>query len=158
MQLKFKKAKAKSKNFAYIFEFYEKLCRLIKIKYTLGFRTRTAYKQGDKAELQLIIKDYSKAIRYTQDFITYFRKMWFTDSKPHGFDVQDLRLGGVIQRLKANKQRLIDYIDGKVAKIDELEEDLVNVLVGEKQKCIPNCNNYLKLATPNSFAFNLFFQ
>ena len=155
MELKLKKAKTRSKNFAYIFESYEKLCRLMKIKYTLGYRTRNAYKNGDKEELQLIIKDFSKAIRYTQDFINYFRKMWFTDSKPHGFDVQDLRLGGVIQRLKANQQRLIDYVNGKVVKIDELEEALVNVLVGEKQKCIPSCNNFLKIATPNSLSLIL---
>lgn len=158
MEIKLKKAKVRSKNFSYIFESYEKLCRLMKIKYTLGFRTRTAYKQGNKEELKPIVKDYEKTIRYTQDFINYFRKMWFTDSKPHGFDVQDLRLGGVIQRLKANRRRLIEYIDGKVSTIDELEEELVNVLVGKHTKRIPTCNNFLKIATPNSFAFNLFFQ
>ena len=130
----------------------------MKIKYTLGFKTRTAYKQGNKDDLKLIVKDYEKAIRYTQDFINYFRTMWFIDSKPHGFDVQDWRLGGVIQRLKANKQRLIDYIEGKVTKIDELEEELVNVLVEKNPKLIHTCNNFLKIATPNSFAFNLFFQ
>lgn len=158
MEIKLKKAKKQSKNFSYIFEIYEKLCRVMKVKYTLGVRTRTAYKKGDKEELKLIVKDYEKSIRYIQDFIISFRNMWFTDNKPHGFDVQDLRLGGIIQRLKANKQRLNDYINGKVSKIDELDEELVDILTGKDAKRITTCNNFLKIATPNSLAFNLFFH
>ncbi len=149
MEKKFRRAKNRSKNYAYIFASYEKLCRLMKLKYTLGFRTRNAYKQGDKEELKLIVKDYTTTIRYTEEFINYFRKMWCVDSKPHGFDVQDLRIGGVIQRLKANKHRLIDYIDGKVDKIEELEEELVNVLNGDNAKLVPTCNNFIKIATAN---------
>ena len=32
-----------------------------------------------------------------------------------------IRLGGLKQRLKSCKERLIDYIDGKIQKIEELD-------------------------------------
>ena len=46
--------------------------------------------------------------------------MW--ENKPHGFDVQDIRLGGVIMRLEHCKDRLLKYINGEIPKIEELEE------------------------------------
>ncbi len=150
MEKKFRRAKKRSAKFGYIFESYEKLCSLMKIKYDLGFRTRNAYKAKDTEQLKEVVSDYSRAIKKTEEFIVYFRKMWFTDNKPHGFDVQDIRLGGVIQRLKANKERLIEYIEGKVKNIPELDEELVPVFVGDKQKKVPVLNMYGKIVTPNA--------
>ena len=151
LEKKFRRAKNRSNNYSYMFASYEKLCKAMKVKYDLGFRTRNAYKSGDKEQLKLVIKDYITAIKNVEEFITYFRKMWFTDSKPHGFDVQDIRLGGVIQRLKANKQRLIEYVNGEVDSIPELEEELVGIynVPEDEQKKIPTCNSYMKIATQN---------
>ena len=142
MERKFRRAKKRSNNFAYIFSSYEKLCKAMKIKYDLGFRTRKAYDSKDKEQLQIVIKDHSTAIRNVKEFIEDFRKMWFTDSKPHGFDIQDIRLGGVVQRLKANRERLIAYANGEIEVIPELEEKLTPVLFGNEQKKIPTFNSY----------------
>ena len=48
--------------------------------------------------------------------------MWYTDNKANGFDVQEIRLGGVLQRLESQKERLQAYINGEISKIEELEE------------------------------------
>ena len=47
------------------------------------------------------------------------------DHKPHGFDVQDYRIGGLIQRVKHQRQILLSYINNKIDKIDELEEEIL---------------------------------
>lgn len=150
-------AKKRSKRFAYIFESYEKLCRLMAVKYDLGYRTKTAYQAGDKKALKAIQKDYVKGVKLAEDFLVAYRKMWFTDSKPHGFDVQDIRIGGVIQRLKSCGQRLADYLKGKVDKIAELEEPMVNPYIGskadkegEKGKGVPCSNLYVPNASVNA--------
>ena len=39
--------------------------------------------------------------------------------------MQDLRLGGLLQRMKSCLSRLEDYRDGKVSSIPELEEELL---------------------------------
>ncbi|MBR4419301.1 MAG: beta-N-acetylhexosaminidase [Clostridia bacterium] len=149
LEKKFRNAKKRSKKYAYIFESYEKLCKVMKVKYTLGFRTRNAYKENNKEELLNIVNDYTKTIKNLEEFIVYFRKMWFTDSKPHGFDVQDIRIGSVIQRLKANKARLLEFINEEVENIPELDEELVNVFDEENSKKIPTFNGYGRITTLN---------
>ena len=149
-------AKKRSKNFAYIFESYEKLCRLMAVKYDLGYRTKTAYQAGDKKALKDIAKDYKKAVKLAEDFVKAYRTMWYTDSKPHGFDVQDIRIGGVIQRLKACGARLDEYLKGKVDAIQELSEPIVNPFTGSKQdkegekgKGVPCWNTYIPNVSVN---------
>lgn len=143
-------AKKRSKRFAYIFESYEKLCRLMSVKYDLGYRTKTAYKAQDKSALETLVADYGKAVKYAEDFLTAFRKMWYHDSKPHGFDVQEIRIGGVIQRLKSCRQRLADYLNGKMDKIDELEDGIVDAYLGTNaKKGVPASNLYINNVTVN---------
>lgn len=146
---KLRKAKENSKNFAYIFESYEKLCKVLSVKYNLGVKTRTFYQNGDKEALKLLVKDYSKTIKYVEDFLISFRKMWMTDSKPHGFDVQDIRIGGLLQRLKSCKERLVNYLDGKINVIEELEESLYPVFPVKEEKILPHHNLYTGIASLN---------
>ena len=49
-----------------------------------------------------------------------------TENKPHGFDVQDIRIGGLAYRVRHARERLLDYLDGKIPAIDELEETLLD--------------------------------
>ncbi len=141
---KFRSAKKRSKNYSYVFECYENLSRLLAIKYDLGYRTRTAYQNGDKEQLRSIFNDYTLTIKAMEKFLDSFRKMWFNDNKPNGFDVQDIRIGGSIQRLKSCKQRLKDYIDGKAERIEELEEKMIEFCGGPSSQ-----NIYLYAATVN---------
>ena len=48
-----------------------------------------------------------------------------TDNKPHGFEVQDRRIGGVIRRTDACRARILAYVNGKIDRIEELEEKLL---------------------------------
>lgn len=59
-----------------------------------------------------------------EDFYYAFRRQWFTENKPHGFEVHDIRFGGLIMRLKSCKDRLNDYISGKIGNIPELDDEI----------------------------------
>ena len=116
---------AKTSKYGYILNSHAKLCKVLSVKYDLGVRTRAAYKAGDKKALKGLVADYTKTEKYLFAFYDAFKTLWFTENKPHGFDVQDIRLGGLLQRIRACKARLKEYLVGKVAKIDELEEELL---------------------------------
>ena len=143
---KFKNAKKKSVNFAYLFDSYQKLSSFLAVKFDLGYRTRIAYQSGNKAELQLILKDYNLAIKSLKLFLESFRRMWYNDNKPHGFDVQEIRIGGTLQRLKSCSARLKDYLTGKMETILELEEKMVEFKGGPKSE-----NIYSYAVTVNLF-------
>ena len=137
----------KSRRYGYVFDVAAKLCDVLAIKYELGLRTRNAYAAGDKAELKRLAEnEYVQVAKRIDIYARAFEKQWMTDNKPHGFDVQDLRMGGLIRRTDACRRRLLDYVNGKIDRIDELEETLLPVW--EKEKSI-NFNKAPVISTVN---------
>ena len=116
----------KSRRFGYIFSTAAKLCEALEIKYELGVKTRAAYAAGDLSTLRDLAKrDYVEAEKRINAFALAFEKQWFTDNKPCGFDVQDIRIGGIIRRTSACRRRILDYVGGKIESIPELEEEIL---------------------------------
>ena len=135
-----------------MFDTAAKLCDVLAVKYDLGLRTREAYQAGDKDALKALAEnEYARLGRLLDVFARAFEKQWMTDNKPHGFDVQDLRLGGLIRRTDACRRRLLDYVSGKLDRIDELEEALLPF--GEKEKST-NFNKAPMNATVNVLHHN----
>ena len=120
------KLEAASNNsaYSYVFESQAALCRTLAIKHDLGKRTREAYRSDDKAALETVISDFKAAIDDLEGFIFAFRRLWFTENKPNGFEIQEQRLGGLMLRLKTQMERLEAYVAGGDS-IPELEEKLL---------------------------------
>ena len=142
--------KSRSKRYAYLFDFYQKLCEVIALKYDLGYLTRSYYQKGDKDRLRVLLSDYQKLVPRIRDFIESARNVWYKSNKPHGFDAIEIRLGGTLQRVQSCARRLSDYIEGKIAGIPELEEKLVfddseTALNGK----MTDIGNYLTITTVN---------
>ena len=146
----FAAAKARSRNYAYLFEFYQKLCEILAIKYDLGYFTRLHYQNGDKKSLRSLLSDYEKLVPMIEDFIEVARTAWYKSYKPHGFDVVELRLGGMLQRVKSCGKRLADYLCEKTEAIPELEEKLVyDHSENSLDRKMTDIGNYLRIATVN---------
>ena len=138
----------KSRKYGYLFRTAAKLCDVLAIKYELGLRTRKAYEAGDKAELERLAKEeYKQVERLIIEFADAFEKQWFTDNKPHGFDVQDHRLGALIQRTKSCRRRILQYTSGKIGRIEELDEPLLPYCEAEESTTL---NQAILNATVNS--------
>ena len=115
-----------SHGFKYLFDTMASLCEALEIKYALGERTRKAYKENDKVELErLANSEYVECVARINEFYKAFRTQWYTVNKTYGFEVQDIRLGGIIKRIESCRERLLDYVGGKIDKIDELCEDVM---------------------------------
>ena len=48
--------------------------------------------------------------------------MWHKTNKPFGFEVLDVRYGGLISRIDTAILRIEEYLNGEITKIEELEE------------------------------------
>lgn len=131
--IELKETARKSRKYGYVFNTASKLCDVLEIKYELSLKTRLAYEKNDKSELKrLALNDYVKVYKLIQDFAKAFKKQWFIENKPHGFDIQEQRIGALLYRTKSCKKRILDFVDGKIDKIAELEEKLLPY--GEKGK------------------------
>ena len=128
----------KSRKYGYLFKTAQLLCEALAVKYELGIKTRAAYQSNDKEALRALAEnDYVEAEKRIKAFARAFEKQWFTENKPHGFDVQDIRLGAIIQRTVSCRRRLLDYVNGKIASIPELETE---ILPYGKEKTSGNVN------------------
>lgn len=109
-----------------LFDYATALADLLSVKTELGVKTRSAYKANDKNRLLKIAEnDYTAVIDKLNTFHKVYQAFWFSENKPHGFDIQDVRLGGLLKRLESCKNRLIDYCGGKTDSIPELEEPVI---------------------------------
>lgn len=124
---KLKYAAKRAGEYSYLFDTLSSLCSLLSIKVNICTRTREAYMSNDKALLDAVITDYKKMIKLTNNFYYAFRDQWFIENKPHGFDVQDIRLGGLLVRMQSCLERLVQYRDGCIASIPELEEKIIPI-------------------------------
>ncbi|MBE5753265.1 MAG: beta-N-acetylhexosaminidase [Clostridiales bacterium] len=143
---------AKTSKYVYLFENASALCELLSVKYAIGLETRAVYAKKNTQQLTALIEKYKLCEELLEKFYQAYRKLWFIENKPHGFDVQDLRLGGLSRRLRSCRERLEKYLLGEENEIPELEEKLLDYFGGEdtfdKEKT-PSLNNWAKTASVN---------
>lgn len=138
--------------YSYIFETLLGLGKTLDKKYDLGIKIRGAYERGDKKALKQAVKEIDKALVELNQFYVSFRAQWYKENKPQGFEVQDIRFGGLILRLKNCRKTLKDYLAGKVDKIPELEETLLEEAFGSCTISNFNVNGWYVNTTANVIA------
>lgn len=111
----------------YLFRTLHALCETLAVKANLGQRIRAAYGSKDKDAIIAAADDCKKTQKKLDGFYNAYRDQWYAENKGQGFDVQDIRIGGLKQRLAHCEKMLRDFADGKIEKIDELEEPLLDL-------------------------------
>ena len=134
------------REYDYLFDMEKKLVDVLKHKADLGQRLRKAYQDEDRETLGVILKQDFPTIRENMLlFFDAFRKTWLIENKPFGLEVQEQRFGGILYRMDICAARLQEYLDGKVDRIDELEENSLVKFEGfEEEAVIQNeWNSYI---------------
>ncbi|MBQ9761311.1 MAG: family 20 glycosylhydrolase [Clostridia bacterium] len=108
----------------YIYDVYYRLCDVLTLKSDLSVRIRAAYKAGDRATLEAIANgEIDVIVEKLEVFWQVLRTQWLKENKSFGLDVQEIRIGGLRQRLLSAQITLRDYLAGKMEHIEELEEE-----------------------------------
>ena len=88
---------------------------------------KKAYKSNDreymKAAAQTILP---RLADNTRDFYKMVKKLWYTNYKGNGIENYTHDFGGTILRIEDAIELISSYLDGKIQKIDALEEDTQN--------------------------------
>ncbi len=105
-----------------MFEVPYRLANVLELKYDLGVKTREAYSKGDKKGLLELVPVYREVYDRVEAFYAALEKWWMEENKPQGFDVQDIRIGGLLRRIKHCTVRLEKYVAGEIERLEELEE------------------------------------
>lgn len=110
--------------YAYLFDTLAALCRVLSLKSEIGLQLKAAYDAGDKAALARLARETLPAVTAAaEDFRRALETQWMRENKPFGFEVQDIRVGGMIQRCKTAAARVAAYAEGSLPRLEELEEE-----------------------------------
>ena len=119
-----KKAAANNPSWAAQFTTLALAGEVLSVKAELGVRIHKAYAAGDRATLQAIAeKDIPAALHSLQAFAAAFKKQWFSENKAFGYEIIDIRLGGLRSRLETAASRIQEYLSGEIDRIEELEAE-----------------------------------
>ena len=140
-----------SARYGYIFRTLAALCDVLEIKYTLGARTREGYRKGDKAALALLAEEYGVLERRLEKFYAAFRAQWDKECRQNGFEVHDIRLGGLVRRVAHCRRMLNEYCTGRTERIPALEEEpMLPFADGEGESVLYNSWLYTAMVRPLS--------
>ncbi len=148
----YQKLAEKDSPYAYIFRMYAALCQALTLKSTYSLRLRAAYQAGDQGAMQELVEELKPIREDIAAFYKVYRTLWMTENKGYGFEVMDVRIGGLISRIETVTEVLNDYLAGKTDKIYELEDDSIDYWAGalpDEDRYIPTHNFWGTLYTVN---------
>lgn len=106
------------------YEYISVIFRLLERKCYVAEKLQDAYKSGNRDELNKIyniLKDELLVI--TENCHKMHKKLWFEYNKPFGWEVLDIRYAGIKARTVTAYERIGQYLNGEINKIEELEEE-----------------------------------
>jgi len=154
LESRIRQARRPDADLDYIFEVPEKLCAVLKSKSEIGIRLKRAYDAGDSKELARIAEQELPAIASAvRELRAAHRAQWLRMFKPFGWEVIDIRYGGVLSRLDTAALRILDYVEGRIEAIEELEQERLVYSSANRfnNRGVGWCSYYYRMASPNVF-------
>lgn len=138
---------------SYVFDTLAKLSSVLELKCDLGVQLKAAYDANDKAALSRLADEVIPELLSRFDiYYEAFRRQWYLESRPGGFDVQDLRFGGLKQRLLNAQRTVRAYVAGEIEAISELKVPRLPFDCrdsDEGRDINVDCNFWNYISTPN---------
>lgn len=133
--------------YGFVFKVLELLCSVLTLKADAGNRITAAYREGDREELlELAVSVLPEIAARVERLRAYHFERWHIVNKPFGWDIIDLRYGGLLSSLRTAKSRISAYLDGSVERLEELEEKR---LLFQGTEGMVDCYFYKNMPTPS---------
>lgn len=118
--------------YGYIYDTLAKLCAVLEIKSTITDELCRAYHENDRAKLtQIAAEKLPALLKRAEAFHKAVQYQWDQENKVFGYEVLDLRLGGLEARIASAMHRLNGYLSGKLTCLPELEEPALQIERGK---------------------------
>ena len=109
--------------FAPAFEVIRRFSSLLENKADFGIRLKKAYDEKDKEALTALANECDTVTDKLDALRKSHRTAWMRYNKAFGWEVHDIRYGGLIMRFETVKERVKAYLAGEIERIEELEAE-----------------------------------
>ena len=107
--------------YQYIYETFIALADALSVKAELGKKLKAAYDADDREALRVLAEEViPTAIEKTESLRQTLRKQWMRDNRAFGFEIHDIRFGGLRARLLTAQETIQEYLSGGISEIEEL--------------------------------------
>ena len=96
---------------------------MLENKADFGLRLKKAYDTRDKAVLSELMNECDVIIEKIKALRVAHRTSWFKYNKSFGFEVEDIRYGGMTMRFDTVKELIRALLSGEIDHIDELDAE-----------------------------------
>lgn len=134
-----------------LFDMYYNLANSLAMKAEMGLRITRAYKAGDKAALKnFAAVELPELRRRVAALRASHMKLWFKRYKAFGWDIFDMRYGSVLTRIDSAAEEINMYLEGKLERLEELEEERLNY--NSHEGLYEYANYYGRIVSPSRIA------
>ena len=87
-----------------------------------------------------------------EHFHALFSHQWLKENKVFGLDTVDIRMGGLLQRIKRAESRIEAYLSEQIDRIEELEVEILpfNDFYGDQDFAATTANQWHTIATAST--------
>ncbi len=105
-----------------VFRLEARAAEVLAQKAEMGLRLTAAYRAADRETLRRIAEEELPTLYHAVEALCEeHRELWLRYYKPLGWDILDLRYGGLLNRIRSAAKAVSGYLAGKRERIEELE-------------------------------------
>ncbi|WP_035712511.1 beta-N-acetylhexosaminidase [Salibacterium aidingense] len=143
--------KKKAGPWAFLFDVPSRICSVLSLKAELGVKVKYYYEKNEKNQLRKLEQDVLPDLKQRVERLRKRHyEQWMKIHKPFGWEVIDIRYGGLIARIDTTQRRLSEYLKGNQVLIEELEEYRLPYSSVNQSGYVRN-NVYKQIVSPNVF-------
>ena len=106
-----------------VLSLYIRLADALSVKAPLGRKLYEAYEKKDRQALAALAgEEIPLAMEKIRAYRDSREALWNRESRIFGFEVLDIRIGGLLARLESAKKRVEAWVNGEIDRLPELEE------------------------------------
>ena len=120
---KFARYAAENPEYPELFDFYTALAHALALKSRWHENAGPIVRSGDRERAAALCEDVPAIVDAVHALRVSWRKLWEKTNKPNGFEVIEVRLGGVAARFSTAGEKMRAFATGEVDTIPELLEE-----------------------------------
>lgn len=122
VMLQMEKHAEENASWSFLFATAARLCEVLEVKADIGLKMKTSYENGRKEQLAQLAYNVLPRLYDSVDALRLAHSaQWMATYKPFGWEVLDVRYGGLLARIRSASSRIDDYVKGVIDRLEEFE-------------------------------------